>query len=814
MTKIFKNMAPYWYMIVAIVLLLIVQAFGDLSLPQYTSDIIDVGIQNKGVEHILPVKMTEDEHEISQLYMTSKEKKIWKDTYEKKGEYYICKAEDEEKLDQLDDTFLTVIFLNHNMSNVKESQFKKMIKNSIALNPAMAPMKDKIDDMSVDEIGKMLNMKFKSFQEEDDNGKKVIYVDVRPMLYQMKQTGMMSAKDIQKSREEIEKKMNDIGESTLFSTGVAYATKCDKAAGVDIDKIQTDYLWKEGGRMLGIAFMILVAAIGVGFLASKVGASIGRDLRGKIYKKVMGFSNAEMNRFSTASLITRSTNDIQQIQMVTAVMLRLLLYAPIIGIGGIIKVYQTGAGMEWIIALAVVVILGFVMLLVSIAMPKFKIMQTLVDGLNLVSREILTGLSVIRAFGREKTEEERFDEANKKLTGTQLFTNRIMTFMMPGMMFIMYSVTILITWVSAQKIDAGTLQVGAMTAFITYAMQIVMAFLMMTAMSIMVPRAGVAADRIDEVLKTEASVQNVKKPETLKEHKGVLEFSHVDFKYPGAEHNVLSDIDFKVEPGKTTAIIGSTGCGKSTLVNLIPRFYDVTGGQITLDGKDIRRISMEELREEIGFVPQKGVLFSGTIASNLRFGKADATDEDIKEAAEIAQATEFIETKKEKYDSPIAQGGSNVSGGQKQRLAIARAIAKKAKVLVFDDSFSALDMKTDAALRKELNEKVQDASIVIVAQRVSTILHADQILVLDEGKIVGKGTHEELLKNCEVYLQIAKSQLSEKELGLEKLGLAEEKVEKETNKKEILSTKIDEKENNKLKKKSNDRKLKHKKGGK
>ena len=783
MTKIFKNMAPYWYMIVAIVLLLIVQAFGDLSLPQYTSDIIDVGIQNKGVEHILPVKMMEDEYEISQLYMTSKEKKVWKDTYEKKGEYYICKVEDEEKLDQLDDTFLTAIFLNHNMSNVKESQFKKMIKNSIASNPAMAPMKDKIDDMSVDEIGKMLNMEFKSFQEEDDNGKKVTYVDVRPMLYQMKQTGMMSAKDIQKSREEIEKKMNDIGESTLFSTGVAYATKCDKAAGVDIDKIQTDYLWKEGGRMLGIAFMILVAAIGVGFLSYKVGASIGRDLRGKIYKKVMGFSNAEMNRFSTASLITRSTNDIQQIQMVTAVMLRLLLYAPIIGIGGIIKVYQTGAGMEWIIALAVVVILGFVMLLVSMAMPKFKIMQTLVDGLNLVSREILTGLSVIRAFGREKTEEERFDEANKKLTGTQLFTNRIMTFMMPGMMFIMYSVTILITWVSAQKIDAGTLQVGAMTAFITYAMQIVMAFLMMTAMSIMVPRAGVAADRIDEVLKTEASVQDVKKPETLKEHKGVLEFSHVDFKYPGAEYNVLSDIDFKVEPGKTTAIIGSTGCGKSTLVNLIPRFYDVTGGQITLDGKDIRRISMEELREEIGFVPQKGVLFSGTIASNLRFGKADATDEDIKEAAEIAQATEFIETKKEKYDSPIAQGGSNVSGGQKQRLAIARAIAKKAKVLVFDDSFSALDMKTDAALRKELNEKVQDASIVIVAQRVSTILHADQILVLDDGKIVGKGTHEELLKNCEVYLQIAKSQLSEKELGLEKLGLVKEKAEKETNKK-------------------------------
>ena len=767
MTKIFKNMAPYWYMIVAIVLLLIVQAFGDLSLPQYTSDIIDVGIQNKGVEHILPVKMTEDEYEISQLYMTSKEKKIWKDTYEKKGEYYICKAEDEEKLDQLDDTFLTAIFLNHNMSNVKESQFKKMIKNSIASNPAMAPMKDKIDDMSVDEIGKMLNMKFKSFQEEDDNGKKVIYVDVRPMLYQMKQTGMMSAKDIQKSREEIEKKMNDIGESTLFSTGVAYATKCDKAAGVDIDKIQTDYLWKEGGRMLGIAFMILVAAIGVGFLASKVGASIGRDLRGKIYKKVMGFSNAEMNRFSTASLITRSTNDIQQIQMVTAVMLRLLLYAPIIGIGGIIKVYQTGAGMEWIIALAVVVILGFVMLLVSIAMPKFKIMQTLVDGLNLVSREILTGLSVIRAFGREKTEEERFDEANKKLTGTQLFTNRIMTFMMPGMMMIMYCITLLIVWIAAKRIDGGYMQVGSMTAFITYTMMIVMAFLMLTAMSIMLPRAAVAAERIDEVIRTESSIEDAKNPEELREHKGVIRFSHVSFRYPGAEADVLEDIDFTAEPGKTTAIIGSTGCGKSTLVNLIPRLYDVTGGSVTLDGQDIRNIRMEDLREEIGFVPQKGVLFSGTIASNLRFGKRDATDEQIKEAAAIAQAADFIEEKQEKYDSDIAQGGSNVSGGQKQRLAIARAIAKQPKIYVFDDSFSALDLKTDAALRKALASKVKDSTVIIVAQRISTILHAEQILVLDDGKIVGKGTHEELLKNCETYQQIARSQLSAKELGIE-----------------------------------------------
>ena len=763
MTKIFKNMAPYWYMIVAIVLLLIVQAFGDLSLPQYTSDIIDVGIQNKGVEHILPVKMTEDEYEISQLYMTSKEKKIWKDTYKKKGEYYICKAENEEKLDQLDDTFLTAIFLNHNMSNVKESQFKKMIKNSIASNPAMAPMKDKIDDMSVDEIGKMLNMEFKSFQEEDDNGKKVTYVDVRPMLYQMKQTGMMSAKDIQKSREEIEKKMNDIGESTLFSTGVAYATKCDKAAGVDIDKIQTDYLWKEGGRMLGIAFMILVAAVGVGFLASKVGASVGRDLRGKIYKKVMGFSNAEMNRFSTASLITRSTNDIQQIQMVTAVMLRLLLYAPIIGIGGIIKVYQTGAGMEWIIALAVVVILGFVMLLVSMAMPKFKIMQILVDGLNLVSREILTGLSVIRAFGREKTEEERFDEANKKLTGTQLFTNRIMTFMMPGMMFIMYSVTILITWVSAQKIDAGTLQVGAMTAFITYAMQIVMAFLMMTAMSIMVPRAGVAADRIDEVLKTEASVQNVKKPETLKEHKGVLEFSHVDFKYPGAEHNVLSDIDFKVEPGKTTAIIGSTGCGKSTLVNLIPRFYDVSEGEVDIAGKNIQDYTYGSLRNTISVVPQKAQLFAGTIRDNLTFGCPDATEEQIEEALAISQAKEFVDTKEGRLDAKIEQGGKNLSGGQRQRLTLARALVPQSDILIMDDSASALDYATDARLRKAIQDMKRKPTVFIVSQRTSSIQNADMILVLDDGKIAGQGTHEQLLKSCNIYREIYETQFKKEE---------------------------------------------------
>ena len=448
----------------------------------------------------------------------------------------------------------------------------------------------------------------------------------------------------------------------------------------------------------------------------------------------------------------------------------MVLYAPIVGIGGIIKVAQTKSGMEWVIAIAVVAIMVFIFTLVGIAMPKFKIMQTLVDKVNLVSREILTGLSVIRAFGREKEEEKRFDEANRELTRTQLFTNRVMTFMMPGMSMIMYCITLGIVWVAAGRIDKGSMQVGTMTAFITYAMMIVMSFLMLSAMSIMLPRAGVAAERIDEVIRTNSTVNDPKEPVTEADHRGVIRFNHVDFRYPGAKEDVLSDIDFVTEPGKITAIIGSTGCGKSTLVNLIPRFYDVTGGSIELDGHDIRDYTLSELRESIGFVPQKGILFSGTIASNLRFGKADASDEQIKKAADIAQASEFIETKNDRYESSIAQGGSNVSGGQKQRLAIARAIAKDPHIYVFDDSFSALDMKTDARLRAALAEVTENASVIIVAQRISTIIHADQILVLDDGKIVGKGTHEELLKNCDVYMQIAQSQLSAKELGLEDKG--------------------------------------------
>ena len=657
--------------------------------------------------------------------------------------------------------------LTYQLGHMSEADFKNTVKETMEKDPQTAPMAEQIDDMSISDIEKLMHTDIDSFKAEDEEGNMATYVDMRPLMEDMIASGQMDDSMVKESRKSMEDTISSTGAETLHSMGVAYAVSCNEAAGLDVDDIQMNYLWSEGLKMFMMALLMLAAAVMVSFLAARVGAGVGRDVRGKVFRNVVGFSNAEMDKFSTASLITRSTNDVQQIQMVTAMMLRIVLYAPIIGLGGVYKVAKTGANMEWIIALAVLVIIGFVGTLVSITMPKFKMMQKLVDALNLVSREILTGLSVIRAFGREQTEEERFDVANQNLKKTQLFTNRVMTFMMPGMMMIMNCLVILIMWVSAHRIDTGDLQVGAMTAFITYSMQIVMAFLMLTMMSIMLPRAGVAADRIDEVIRTHSSIEDPAEPKQITEPKGVLEFTDVCFKYPNAKEDVLHNISFKAEPGKVTAIIGSTGSGKSTLVNLIPRFYDVTMGTITLDGEDIRNLSMKELRQEVGFVPQKGVLFSGTIASNLRFGNKDATDEQIRTAAEIAQAEDFIEEKDEKYDSYISQGGSNVSGGQKQRLAIGRAIAKEPKLFVFDDSFSALDMKTDAKLRKALETKVSDCTEVIVAQRISTILHADQILVLDDGEIVGKGTHEELLANCEVYQQIAKSQLSAKELGIE-----------------------------------------------
>lgn len=770
MSRIFKNMIPYWKSIIIIVALLFVQAWCDLALPSYTSDIIDVGIQNNGVEHVVPEALTAEEFETAEFIMTDDEADLWESIYEKDGDIYRLQVTSRSELNDIDDTLAVPLIMNYQMSAMEESAVKELVAKQTGADVST------LENMSIEDLGKMLGVNLQSFEQEkeDDDGNNVTVncVDIRPVFESMLKSGMLDKETLLSMRDSMKDTIDTMGSSLVKSMGVAYAVSCDKAAGIDVEKIQKSYLVTAGLKMVGMALMIGIVTVLVGFFASRVGAGIGRTLREKVFKQVVGFSNAEMDKFSTASLITRSTNDIQQIQMVSVMLLRMVAYAPILGVGGVLKVMQTGAGMGWIIVLAILVILGYVMVLMAVTMPKFQLMQKLVDNINLVSREILTGLSVIRAFGREKKEEDRFDVANKDLTKTMLFTNRVMTFMMPGMMMIMNVLSVGIVWVGAHKIDAGTMQVGAMTAFITYAMMIVMSFLMLTMMSIMLPRAAVAADRIDEVIQTESSIHDAKEPEKVTTHNGVVKFSHVNFKYPGAEEDVLHDIDFTAEPGQTTAIIGSTGCGKSTLVNLIPRLYDVTDGSITLDGKDIRNITMSDLRDEIGFVPQKGVLFSGTIASNLRFGKDDATDEEIKKAAEIAQATEFIEAKDDKYESAIAQGGSNVSGGQKQRLAIARAIAKDPKIFIFDDSFSALDLKTDAALRKALAENVKDSTVIIVAQRISTILHAEQILVLDDGKIVGKGTHEELLKSCEVYQQIAKSQLSAKELGIEESEVA------------------------------------------
>lgn len=553
----------------------------------------------------------------------------------------------------------------------------------------------------------------------------------------------------------------DVG---IFNYGYE-GTIPEGATAAELGATQSAYLWGEGSKMLIMSLIMFIASAVVAYAASKVGADIGRDLRSRIFSQVMQYSNAEMDRFSTASLITRCTNDVQQIQLVMTMILRMLLYAPVMAGWGIVNVARTGASMTWIIILAVLTVIGFVSMIMSITIPKFKAMQKLMDGLNLVSREILTGLPVIRAFGSEKMEEKRFDDANKALTGTQLFTSRVMSMMQPTMMLIMNGLIVLITWTAAHKIDDGEMQIGQMTAFITYSMMIVLSFLMMSFMSIILPRAGVAADRIEEVLTTRSSIKDPEKPQSISGTEGEVVFSHVDFRYPEAEEDVLSDIDFIAEAGKTTAIIGSTGSGKSTLVNLIPRFYDVTGGAVSVNGTDVRDIKLDDLRHMIGFVPQKGVLFSGTIADNLRFGNENATDEELREAADIAQASEFIFSDEDGMERRVSQGGSNVSGGQKQRLAIARALVRKPDILVFDDSFSALDMKTDAKLREALEEELKGVTRIIVAQRISTIVRADQIVVLDDGKIAGKGTHQKLMETCRVYKEIAESQLSKRELA-------------------------------------------------
>lgn len=683
MGKIFKNLWVEKKSVFAIILLLILQAYCDLMLPNYTSDIVDVGIMQKGIEHVSPDAMSEEGYEnfYEMLLYTGGEAEAdlleQSYAYDSAAEIYALNAYGKENRTALDDKLVS---------------------------------------------------------------------------------GMMTALSALQGEE--------ISESMVQAQAYVLTAQEHELAGIDAEDYQMQYLLKTGGIMLLYAVIGMLAAIAVGFLAARCGARIGRRLRKQVFHKVVDFSNNEINHFSTASLITRSTNDIQQVQMVSTMFLRMVLYAPIVGIGGIVMVSRTKTGLGWIIVVAVAAILCLIGSLVSVANPKFKVMQTLVDKLNLVSREVLTGLPVIRAFSREEYEEKRFAGANKELMQTQLFTNRVMNFMMPGMMLIMNAISVMIVWFGAKGVDQGNLQVGDLMAFITYTMMIVMAFLMITMMSIMLPRAGVAAERIEEVLKKEAVIVNKQKPvvPSPEEIKGTLVFHDVSFRYEGADENALEHITFTAEPGKTTAIIGSTGCGKSTLLHLIPRFYDVTEGSITIDGIDVRDWDMKTLRDIIGLVPQKGTLFSGTIASNLKFAGDHITDEQMKEAAQIAQATEFINEKKEGYASAIAQGGSNVSGGQKQRLSIARAIAKQPKLYLFDDSFSALDYKTDAALRRALKEKTADATVLIVAQRISTILHADRIIVLEDGKVTGIGTHEELLANCEAYREIAGSQLSESEL--------------------------------------------------
>lgn len=742
MGKLFKYMGMYWKSVLAILAILFVQAYCDLSLPAYTSDIVNVGIQQGGVDETIPEAISVEEMNKVLLFVSEEtEKEIVQDAYEKNGDLYEKEA--------------------------------YVLKESVLENEEEMEELSKIMGLPM-----MVTAGFESGSEETKEIEEQIMGQIPQGMLPEDATifdvfAMMPPEQMMQMVEEIRTQMSDMPDMIVEQAGIGYVKTAYQDLGMDVDEIQLKYMFVTGGKMIALAFLGMIASVLVGFLASRVGAKAGRDLRGRVFRKVVGFSNNELDHFSTASLITRSTNDIQQIQMLMVMLLRMVLYAPILASGGVYQVFQTNVSMSWIIGLAVVLIALVVLLLFVVAMPKFKIMQKLVDRLNLVTREILTGLPVIRAFSTEKHEEKRFDKANMDLTKTNLFVNRAMTFMMPVMMVIMNGISVLIVWVGANGINDGQMQVGDMMAFIQYTMQIIMGFLMLCMISVMLPRAAVAAERVDEVLSSKTIINDPKQPLLIPQKAdGVLKFDHVSFRYPGASEDVLHDISFEAKPGETTAIIGSTGSGKSTLVNLIPRFYDVTEGKITLDGLDIREVAQHDLREKLGYVPQKGVLFSGTIASNIMFGNPDGSDEEMKEAAQIAQATEFIETKRKRYDSSIAQGGSNVSGGQKQRLSIARAIAKHPKLFIFDDSFSALDFKTDVALRRALREKTADSTVLIVAQRISTILHAEQILVLDDGQIVGKGTHEELLRNCEVYQQIAASQLSEEELkaGMQKGG--------------------------------------------
>ena len=710
MLNILKYLKKHVGLVLVIVALLVVQAYCDLTLPQYTSDIVDVGIQQGGIERVTPDRLRSDSLEELALFLTDEEEDLFRASYtlDEDG-VYILNTGDEDVLTQLDTMLgMPMVMLSYlPQQGMDGAQLRAMVES-----------------------------------------------------------GALTREQIRAMASEAESQLGATTQTIVDQMAVTYVQAEYEALGVDLDAYQQHYLLVTGGKMLALTLLMVAAAILGGLLSSRVAASVGMELRGQVFQKVVYFSNVEIDRFSTASLITRSTNDIQQIQMVMVMLLRIVIYAPILGIGGIIRVSHTRTGMGWIIGVAVGVLLALVIVLMAVAMPKFRKMQALIDRVNLVSREILTGLPVIRAFSREKHEEARFEVANRDLMRTQLFTNRAMSTMMPIMMLIMNGISVLIVWSGAHGIDLGTMQVGDMIAFITYTMQIVMAFLMISIVSIMLPRAGVSAGRINEVLDAKPAITDKENTrDDAAQWRGEVAFEDVSFRYPDAQADVLEHISFTAKPGQTTAIIGSTGSGKSTLLNLIPRFFDVSYGRITIDGVDIRDLSQHKLHALLGYVPQKGVLFSGTIESNLKFGGEDIPDSDMEQAAAIAQATEFIDSKPEGYHTPIAQGGTNVSGGQKQRLSIARAIAKHPKIYLFDDSFSALDYKTDVALRRALNEEIHDATILIVAQRISTILHAEQIVVLNEGKIAGIGTHEELMTSCPTYQEIARSQLSEAELG-------------------------------------------------
>ena len=771
MLKVLKNLKNSWVSVLIIVILLCIQATADLALPDYTSRIVNVGIQNGGIKAAAPEVISEQDME-NILFFTDadeqilenydiveenptkeQEKKINKYVSEelKNGEnrLYVIKDLEEEQLSSLVNLISGPLVEYSAVTNEEtENQIKEQILQNMTQNVAN----------DGESIGQTQNVNNNVTLENQANLESISVMD---MLKQMPETQREAV------LEEFTSYVSQMADSIKEQAAISSVKTIYSNLGADTDKLQNDYILLSGFQMLGVALVSMVSAVSIMLLSSRVAAKLGKTLRDKVFKKVLSFSTAELREFSTASLITRSTNDIQQIQQLITFLFRVVVYAPIIGIGGFVKVLTTSDNaMAWIIGVAILAILFVVGTLFIVAMPKFKKLQDLIDKLNQVSREILTGLPVIRAFNKEKKEEERFEESNKVLMKTNVFVNRAMSMMMPLLMFIMSSITVLIVWVGAHNIDSGILQVGDMMAFIQYTMQIVMAFLMISMISIILPRAAVSAKRINEVVDTEPSIRDKKEIKPFNpEKKGLVEFKNVSFRYPDADTEILEDINFTAEPGKTTALIGSTGSGKSTVVNLIPRFYDVTGGELWVDGVNVKDVSQKDLRDIIGFVPQKGVLFSGTIESNIKYADDNMSDEQMVKAAEIAQATEFIESKPEKYKDPIAQGGSNVSGGQKQRLSIARAIAKDPEIFIFDDSFSALDFKTDSKLREALAEKTENKTVIIVAQRISTILNADKIIVLEEGKIVGQGTHEELLQNNETYKQIALSQLSEEELN-------------------------------------------------